>query len=76
MTDLQQKWGKVAQKVAGDMYKATKLSDFCNKSSESPGKSVDKTVSPSTEELSHVLDMFLHSKNFVIIIKLDDSEDI
>ncbi|XP_062557109.1 uncharacterized protein LOC134221967 [Armigeres subalbatus] len=30
VTDMQQKWGKAAEKVANDLYKVTRLSEFCN----------------------------------------------
>lgn len=59
---MQQKWGKVAQKVASDMYKATKLSEFCSKPQASP-KSTTKTITVTTsvEEQTHILNTFLQS---------------
>lgn len=84
VTDVQQKWGKVAEKVASDMYKVSRLSEFCSKqSTEEP------TVIQLTEEtrtLSSFLDAFPESSLAYemngrpgkrdVVEKLDDSSRV
>lgn len=53
-TDVQQKWGKIAEKVAEDMYKATLLTSFCMK----PAKSEDSAgVVPATSPAAAPVDL-------------------
>lgn len=56
---MQQKWGKIAEKVAADMYKATLLTSFCKKSA----KTEDLTGAyPSTSTTTAPMDLTLEAK--------------
>lgn len=63
VTEIQQKWGKIAEKVAGDMYKGLLLSEFCSKSEKAPGDEKTCTDHPrialSEETKKSILNSFL-----------------
>ncbi|XP_055543104.1 uncharacterized protein LOC129728678 [Wyeomyia smithii] len=61
-TDLQQKWGKIAQRVAADKYKATKVSDFCCSGKDRRSTDVPlKRISLSPLETTSIRKSFLQN---------------
>ncbi|XP_055625330.1 uncharacterized protein LOC129768004 isoform X2 [Toxorhynchites rutilus septentrionalis] len=60
VTDLQQKWGKIAEKVADDMYKTTPLTAFCKKITNT--KDTTEAASPAGlthDEGTNILQLFV-----------------
>ncbi|XP_055626346.1 uncharacterized protein LOC129768612 isoform X1 [Toxorhynchites rutilus septentrionalis] len=60
VTDLQQKWGKIAEKVADDMYKTTPLTAFCKKMTNT--KDTTEAASPAGlthDEGTNILQLFV-----------------